>query len=304
VALGGTVSDAPLVRARVPQPVDAPFGSAEPVEHSVMRAIDVGAAASAPPSTAFLDGVQRYTVAGMVGLVPVVRGYVAAAALARRNSDLVAECVRDEESIIVPLKRLSTRALRQLEGTGLCLHDSEAGDRPHPVVDIYMAARLLQSRREEMELAVGREYYSEHPAAWLVVDGSITAYFRISDSAPVVGVVKSHETQFLEGPDLEIALTLPTGHRTSVFARQVGGRHTVYTWYLRLWPSEGHDLLHGLVRLERPASESVLSEATEVSRWLLAERAPLAAPDGRWDRLLYPIRQVEEFLRARIGGWV
>jgi len=41
-----------------------------------------------------------------------------------------------------------------------------------------------------------------------------------------------------------------------------------------------------------------------VSRWILAERAPLATPDGRWDRLLYPIHEVETFLRARAGRGV
>ncbi len=297
------MSDDPLVRARVPQPVDAPFGSAEMVEHSAVRAVDVGGTTGPPSSTAFLDGVQRYSVAGMLGLVPIVRGYVAAAVLARHDADLVAERVQDEQSIIVPLERLSARAVRQLEETGLPLLDSEAGDRPHPVVDVYMAARLLQSRREEMELALGRGYLSSHPATWLVVDGSISAYIRVGELAHVLGVVKSHDTQFLSGDDLETALRLPPGHRTSVFAREVGGGHAVHTWYLRLWPCEGHDLLYGLVRLERPASESVVEEATEVSRWLMAERAPLAAPDGRWDRLLYPIRQVEEFLRATAGGW-
>ncbi len=118
-----------------------------------------------------------------------------------------------------------------------------------------------------------------------------------------MGLVKSHETQFLDGADLEVALTLPVGHRTSVFARTVGERATVHTWYLRLWPWEDHELLHGLVRIERPPSPRGVDEATTVSRWLLAERAPLSAPDGRWDRLVYPIQQVEMYLRALAGGW-
>jgi len=33
------------------------------------------------------------------------------------------------------------------------------------------------------------------------------------------------------------------------------------------------------------------------------ELVPLSAPDGRWDRLIYPIQQVETFLRAHAGGW-
>jgi hypothetical protein len=39
--------------------------------------------------------------------------------------------------------------------------------------------------------------------------------------------------------------------------------------------------------------------ADRISRWLLAETTPLSLPDARWDRLLYPIRDCEEFLRAR-----
>jgi len=38
--------------------------------------------------------------------------------------------------------------------------------------------------------------------------------------------------------------------------------------------------------------------ADRISRWLLAERAPISAPDPRWDRMLYGIRSVEEFLKA------
>ncbi len=38
--------------------------------------------------------------------------------------------------------------------------------------------------------------------------------------------------------------------------------------------------------------------ADQLSRWLLAERSPLSAPDPRWDRLLYGIRAVEQYLRV------
>ena len=42
----------------------------------------------------------------------------------------------------------------------------------------------------------------------------------------------------------------------------------------------------------------ITARADEVSRWLLAESSPLAAPDPRWDRMAYGIRSAEEFLRA------
>jgi hypothetical protein len=59
-------------------------------------------------------------------------------------------------------------------------------------------------------------------------------------------------------------------------------------------------LLYGLLRVEAPASEATLSAASGISAWLLRERAPLATPDARWDRLLYPIHDVESYLKARI----
>jgi hypothetical protein len=38
--------------------------------------------------------------------------------------------------------------------------------------------------------------------------------------------------------------------------------------------------------------------ADEVSRWILAEVAPVSLPDGRWDKMVYGVRDCEEFLRA------
>lgn len=76
---------------------------------------------------------------------------------------------------------------------------------------------------------------------------------------------------------------------------------------LGLRPGKMHDTGPGesepqLVRVEGPASDATLGRADEISRWLLAERAPLSLPDGRWDRLLYPIRDCEAFLRSRAPG--
>jgi hypothetical protein len=40
------------------------------------------------------------------------------------------------------------------------------------------------------------------------------------------------------------------------------------------------------------------ARADEVSRWILAEAAPLALPDPRWDKMVYGVRDCEEYLRA------
>jgi len=72
----------------------------------------------------------------------------------------------------------------------------------------------------------------------------------------------------------------------------------VYSWYLRLWPWEGNDLFYGLLRIEARAHPDTVARASELSGWLFAERAPLATPATRWDRLLYPLHQVEVYLKA------
>ena len=285
-------------------PVANPFASAELIEGRSVQAIAVGQPLPFD-DVAFLDGIQRYSVEGWIGLVPVVRGYVAAAILRRESGELRMAVFHTEEFLAAPLNRLVARHRDLLGDAGLTVYDSAMnGERSHPILDVQRIAALVEQRREEAERAVAARFLDAAPYTWLVVDGSITGYEDLLDRAPhLLGLVKSHQTQFLEGSDLQVALTLAPGCRTSVFARGNRKRAKVYTWYLRLWPWEERDLLHGLVRLERAPSGEAVDEATRVSQWILAERAPLAAPDGRWDRLIYPVRQVETYLRAQAGEW-
>jgi hypothetical protein len=288
-----------------PPPLGAPFGSADYVEGRLVRAIDVGGAMPAPEPMVFVDGIQRYAVEGRIRLVPIVRGYVAAAALRRERGELRVIDSGTQEFIVAPLRRLTADQRTALERSDLPLLDCTTAERSHPILDVQLAAKVVEHRRERIEIDVTRRTLVADPETWMVVDGSLAGIDDLSGhgATRVLGLVKSHETQFLDGPDLEVALTLRAGHRTSVFARTAGQRATVYTWYLRLWPWEDHELLHGLVRIERPPSPLGVDEATSVSRWLLSERAPLSAPDSRWDRLVYPIQQVETYLRALAGGW-
>ncbi len=297
--VGGT-----SVLTHVPQPLSRPFSSAAALEHESVRAIDVGEARTSPSGTGFLDGIQRYSVAGRFGLVPVIRGYVAAAVLGRRDESLSVQHHASEEFIAVGIDRLSGDQLCQLETTGLPLYDSGGADREHPILDVHLAARVVESRRESVELTVMLSYLRDRPGGWLVIDGSITSYLRQEDASRILGLIKSHETQFLDGDDLRTALTLPAGYRSSVFARGTDGRDKAYSWYLRLWPWDEHDLLYGLVRLERAPTAEAVEQASEISAWMLSERSPLSAPDSRWDRLIYPIRQVESYLRAHVGEWL
>ncbi len=288
----------------MPQPLRTPFGTAAPVEHEVVRAIDVGGIRVPPFGTGFMDGIQRYSVIGRFGLVPVVRGYVSAAVMSRRDETLVVELHRSQELIAVPLNRLTDGQISRLQQTDIQLFDSGESDREHPILDVHLAAGVVERCREEIEARVAREYLASSRDGWLVVDGSIAELAGDQHAKRLLGIVKSHETQFLQGSEMTTALTLPVGFRTSVFARGSRVHEDVHTWYLRLWPWEEYDLLHGLIRLERCPVDQVGTEATEISGWMLSERAPLSAPDGRWDRLIYPIRQVEAYLRTQVGGWL
>lgn len=170
-------------------------------------------------------------------------------------------------------------------------------------MDVQLAVEQIEKRRRRLEERVVEAFRDRHPDEWVVVDGSIRSLSPAVRNSRLVGVIKSHEMQYLAGVDQTKALTLRAGHRTTVFRRVGRNEDSIYSWYLRLWDWDGQDLLFGLVRLERERGDHVLDEVDEVCRWMLAERSPIAAPDGRWDRLLYPIREVEQYLRARAGAW-
>ena len=82
-----------------------------------------------------------------------------------------------------------------------------------------------------------------------------------------------------------------------------GWRATVASWYLRL--RESSDPLWGLVRVEvsmqaNSGKRALGERADQISRWILAEAAPLALPDSRWDTTAYGIRDCQQFLRSSI----
>ena len=288
---------------RAGQPITDPFATAWLVEDDPLRAIQVGGPLRSPPGTGFADGIQRWMVEGHFGLAPVVRAYVAAAVLTRRDGSLAMAAEEHEEFIVVPGERLTTEQRDALDRVGLPVYESDTSARVHPLVDQYAAARIVETRRETAERKTVRRFVDAEPTSWLVMDGSVGHLTGGPGAERVIGLVKSHETQYLEGADLLTALTLREGCRSSVFERSRTGGTPVYSWYLRLWPWTERDLLHGLTRLERWADRTTLEEATLVSRWMLGERAPISTPDASWDRLIYPIHHVETYLRARMGGW-
>lgn len=280
-ASGGRAEEAALVPARL-------------VEGDALAWHPVGEAAPMDEPVAFLDGVQHAEVVGYVGASPIVVATCAAAVRRRERRRL--------RTVVVRRARVVIGRASALDAAGEALGDLERLPIPdevpgHPARELREAARLLDERRGALEVEAAARFRAAD-GGWLVVDGSLAESPAWAADPRMIGVVKSHATLPFAGDGLARYLRLPVGHRTNVF--EPGSRRVapVRSWALRLWPFEGRDLLHGLVRLEVAPALGTPAQADRLSRWILAERAPVSTPDPRWDRLLYGVQSVERYLRS------
>jgi hypothetical protein len=253
---------------------------------------------------AFLDGVQDIRVVNQSAGIPIVWATVSAAIRARVNRRLVswngrAPVVSSRYYIpfcYVDAIREDLRHDPRVVDTGMADSRGVVPSR-HPAALMEVAVKKVQQDREMVEQTLAEEWCAAEKDV-LYVDGSITSSPVASRSKVAVGVIKSHRRLYAEGEAFNVLVGLKAGHRTSVFRVARRGRNEVASWYVRLRPPVGRDALFGLVRVEAALDDDIASRADEISRWLIAEGAPLALPDGRWDKMAYGIRHTEEFLRA------
>jgi hypothetical protein len=251
-----------------------------------------------PDPLAFLDGVQRSELVAYAGAAPLVVAQVAAAVRERRDRRL-ATVVEARRTLL--LGRPEAIAAAGDLPSGLDTVALPTDDPPHPVRDLVNAARALDRARGALELTLGDRYRSRSDG-WLLIDGALSDSPVWAADRRMIAVSKSHATLPFDGPDLERFLRLPMGHRTSIYAPQTRSLAPVRQWALRLWPWEGRDVFHGLVRVEVAPENATPELADLLSRRLLAERSPISTPDHRWDRLVYGIHSVERYLRAAAGS--
>lgn len=306
----------------------------DPFEHDPVVARDPGEPDGTSGFSYFLDGVQTTEEIGRVGTVPVVITTVAAAIVYREDRRLrrlevegVPPVLR---AIILPERAEDDEARTLFEAVreaGIPLVESDASGissghaellidstRYEPEVDpadysglkrkAYNRSRAL---RETLEEELLRRWENMDLDGWIAVDGQLTVPVRRA-----AGLVKNARRLFFGGEEARMLLDLEAGERTTAFVppwraeRRDAGRpeEERASWYVRLWPAdasrEGTDATSGLVRVETTVPSVSGAENTrlfdEVSRWLLAERAPLAKPDPRWPSMIYPIRYVEKVL--------
>lgn len=265
------------------------------VEGVRLEAKAVGPGETWPGSVAYLDGVQRSEVVGYSGSSPIVVAEIAAGVRERQARRL--------HTVLEARRRLAVGRPSALAAAGDALqgHDLVAlpdDEPPHPIRDLVNAARAVDQCRGALEVLLGDRYRAGSDS-WIVVDGSLSESPRWAADDRMVAISKSHSILPFDGEDLERYLRLPPGHRSSVYAPESRSLAPVRAWALRLWSWEGKDLLHGLVRVEVAPANGSSKAADMISRWIIAERAPISAPDRRWDRLLYGIYSVEQYLKSR-----
>jgi hypothetical protein len=234
---------------------------------------------SGPPIVgfaAFLNGIQQSRILFHSGLVPIVQGTLGAVIRIRQNRRLTTHPLgpRIERTLFAPRTLLPTELWDELAAYGAV--DTGSADA-HPTALAERAVRAVERRREILERSLADAWTDSAP---LWIDGALTVA-----SPHAVGVVRTHRTLY-GAPDL-----ISVGQRSSVF--RVGDK---LSWYLRLRDPSGRDPLWGLLRIELPEADA--ERVDLVSRWVLAEAAPLALPDPRWDTLVYGVRDCEEYLRA------
>jgi len=254
----------------------------------------------APSAVTFVDGIQRWAVVGYDGVVPLVSAYVAAGARRRMDGRLHTVAERSQRVIITAMRSLSATVRDALAGSGEELVDLKDEVPGQPGRTLTAIGVRVERLREAVERTVAEPVAERLPEdEWLVMDGILSNSPVLARHPRALGLIKSHGAQYFTGDDLKRALMLPEGHRTSVFEPHRHGSQAVHSWYVRIWPWEGHDLLYGLLRLEARAHPDSIARAGAISAWLVNERKPLATPDARFDRLLYPIHDVETYLRSR-----
>jgi hypothetical protein len=283
----------------------------EVIEHSRLTGLPV-LGAFVPGFSAFLDGIQETHAVMYVGGIPLVGARVAAVIRERVDRRMVTWAGGVRESVrLYGARDLVPGEIREaIDRSGLTIVDTLEGAPPellHPLELLRRAHQAVKDDREALERELA-EAWCARTSASLYVDGGLPRGPRGSSTPCCVGVVKTHHTMYVGPEGLQTMLMLRGGMRSSVFVVERSRRANVASWYLRLRDGpDGGDPMWGLVRVEMAflpefADLDALSQrADEVSRWILAERTPLALPDGRWDRMMYGIRDCEEFLRAIEG---
>ncbi|TCK22805.1 hypothetical protein [Pseudonocardia endophytica] len=253
-----------------------------------------------PPSAVlFVDGVRRVDAQVWVGGSD---GAAAPGLCASYAAGVVCCCADGAhlESGVVVRRGLFTTAPDAVDvvtGAG-AYRATSTPDRPD-VAPMQLLSLALQRDLAEAELVAAgtaRDGRSDTDDL-LVVDGPV----RGSQDLPrVIGVVKTHRSDYLPSELAAVVPRLRAGERTPVF--RIVGSWERHTWYLRL-PCPPGAPWAGVVRVECSAtlSPDAAVRTAAVTQRVLPRFASVSYKDSRAPQNLYPIGGLERELRRRLG---
>lgn len=255
----------------------------------------------------FLDGIQKSIPTLYYSTVPVVYGYTSAAIRKRTNCKMTKHEHIAKEALYYPYSLLDSLK----DYPSIDTQQPDAKPDTNPMAIIELARKKLSDVRSNLEKDMASVWMKDFQGSnsWLLVDGSLSGDYYKYEDLNVIGVIKSHQTQYLDSEQMRLVFNLKVGERSILFIPQGRNRPDVYSWYLRLRSNEGKDPYYALVRIEAAASKRTLELADELSRWLMAEVHPVSLPDPRWDKMIYPIRDCEMYLKSfapskiRLEAW-
>jgi hypothetical protein len=307
----------PSLETTVTPPEPPRVISSDVIESTTVRSHRI-ADPPVPGFDAFLDGAQESRVVHYAAGVPIVFGRVAAVVRQRVLRRMVTwkrpVC---RSRLYVPRELVPPTLWMRIVDAGFEPVDTTApnagyggdgwasGD-PHPFTVAQRALDAVKRDRELAERQLAEEWcVTRHEMLFL--DGSIATSDRVAVAPNAIGVIKSHRTLYVSGPAMRVVQSLPVHHRSSVIRVEAYHRTSVASWYLRIRDCAGQDPMWGLLRIETAlpdmgdSPQEIADRANLISRWILAELMPLSLPDSRWDKMVYGIRDCEEFLRSLRG---
>jgi hypothetical protein len=157
----------------------------------------------------------------------------------------------------------------------------------------------LQSRMSQVEIQVAQRVRdaSDLTDDLLVVDGPLRGRPSL---ARTIGMIKTHNVEYLPAEPNRVVGRLGPGERTPVFL--IAGNWSRHSWYLRL-PGAEDAPWAGVVRCEATADLSVpaVVALAEWSAAVLPRYASEQHKEPRAPQNLYPIGGLERELRRRLG---
>jgi len=262
----------------------------------------------------FLDGIERKTILFYYRSIPVIYGYTGAAILQRTDKKLHS-CGREKfgENFYLPLKNSETPQhyfdfdeVKDLGKNYINIGEKNyTGEFPKMPAEFIQAAHAkIQTERGRQESSLAQEWADEKKNdGWLFVDGRIEGKITGDNLA---GIIKSHQASYFDFEEQYKIYTMKKFQRTSVFqpSDNKGKKENIFSWYLRLHSDKLNGVNDfGIIRIEIPAKKELLARVDEISGWILLETKPVGFPASRWDRMIYPIKYCEDYLKSKAPSW-